>query len=71
MMPVIAGGYALLGIKHPESSVFIDIHWSSPKVADLTRKRLPDRHYRLHGLKMLHDIDNPNDLKYLPEKLRL
>lgn len=69
MVPVSDGGYALLGLQYYHSSFFSNIPWSTDKVAQLTRQRLFDQGIELQTLPMLHDIDEPSDLQYLPTGL--
>lgn len=70
LVPVSDGGYALLGLKRHLPSLFANIPWSTSAVAGLTRKRILDNGWTLRQLATLHDIDEPADLCYLPERLR-
>lgn len=70
LVPVSDGGYALLGLNQYLGSVFIDMPWSTAAVARLTRERLLTQGLRLHELAELHDIDEPEDLQYLPAHLK-
>ncbi|MDY0207998.1 MAG: TIGR04282 family arsenosugar biosynthesis glycosyltransferase [Pseudomonas sp.] len=70
LVPVSDGGYALLGLNQYLGSVFIDMPWSTAAVARLTRERLLAQGLRLHERAELHDIDEPEDLQYLPAQLR-
>lgn len=65
--PVSDGGYALLGMNHFDPSLFTDIPWSTEQVAPLTRERISALKWQLQELPLLHDIDEPEDLKWLPE----
>ncbi len=69
--PVSDGGYSLLGLNHHLPSLFTDIPWSTADVAKLTRQRLEAAGWRLKELETLHDIDEPEDLQWLPEHWRL
>ncbi len=64
------GGYALLGLRAFDESLFKDIPWSTEKVAALTLERLRIIDWQVAHLKQLHDIDEPSDLNYLPVKFR-
>tara|TARA_R110001592_G_scaffold177012_1_gene417111 strand:- start:3242 stop:3856 length:615 start_codon:yes stop_codon:yes gene_type:complete len=66
--PVSDGGYALMGLKAFHSSLFEDISWSTDKVSALTLERFRNLDWQVALLKSLHDIDEPDDLQYLPEK---
>jgi rSAM/selenodomain-associated transferase 1 len=62
VIPADDGGYALIGLRTPESSVFSAMRWSTPDVMDETRRRL-----RAVGLSWqepvtLWDVDVPEDL---------
>ncbi len=61
------GGYALLGLKQFSHFLFSRMQWSSEEVASSTISRLGQLGWTVHVGEMLHDIDEPQDLKYLPE----
>ncbi|MBL4584525.1 MAG: TIGR04282 family arsenosugar biosynthesis glycosyltransferase [Pseudomonadales bacterium] len=65
--PVSDGGYALLGLNRFDTSLFTDIPWSTDQVAQLTREKISALNWTLKELPILHDIDEPDDLKWLPE----
>ncbi|KFI23577.1 TIGR04282 family arsenosugar biosynthesis glycosyltransferase [Nitrosococcus oceani] len=67
MVPVSDGGYALLGLSRHLPEVFSDMPWSSTAVARLTRQRMLAECWTFKQLAPLHDIDEPQDLQYLPE----
>ncbi len=62
LVPTFDGGYALLGLRRFDASLFEDIPWSTASVADLTRARLDALGWRVELGPMLHDIDTPEDL---------
>lgn len=64
--PVSDGGYALLGLCQDLPSLFTDMPWSSATVAELTRRRVLAAGWTLKVLESLHDIDEPEDLQWLP-----
>ncbi len=66
MVPVSDGGYALLGMRQHLPAVFNDIPWSTDAVARITRQRILEHGFALQQLTALHDIDEPQDLRYLP-----
>ncbi len=68
MVPVSDGGYALLGLNHYLPSLFVKMPWSTDGVSRLTQQRLKAEGWRVRTLEVLHDIDEPQDLQYLPEK---
>lgn len=67
LIPVSDGGYALMGLKMFDSSVFEGIPWSTEKVSELTFMRFQALGWQVASLAPLHDIDDAQDLKYLPK----
>lgn len=61
------GGYTLLGLKQFDDALFSDIPWSTPAVAEITLSRLSQLGWTVDAEKMVHDVDEPADLQYLPE----
>ena len=64
--PVSDGGYALLGLSQHLPSLFTDMPWSTASVAELTRQRILAEDRTLKELELLHDIDESQDLQWLP-----
>lgn len=62
------GGYALLGLQRFSPFLFIDIPWSTDAVANTTIARIRQLGWSVHVGQVLHDMDEPEDLKYLPAK---
>lgn len=60
------GGYALLGLDRFDASLFVDMPWSTDAVASRTLTRLGRLGWHTHVAQMLHDVDEPQDLKRLP-----
>ena len=65
------GGYALLGLKRYSAVLFSDMPWSTDAVASTTIARIGQLGWSLHVGQLLHDVDTPQDLKYLPTKMEL
>ncbi|HEX8379672.1 MAG TPA: TIGR04282 family arsenosugar biosynthesis glycosyltransferase [Allosphingosinicella sp.] len=63
--PAQDGGYALLGLRRFDRSLFDGIEWSTPVVAAQTRARIGALGWSLHVGETLRDIDEPGDLAYL------
>ncbi|MDO8261739.1 MAG: TIGR04282 family arsenosugar biosynthesis glycosyltransferase [Gallionella sp.] len=59
------GGYALLGLRRYSPFLFSDMPWSTDAVADITIARIGQLGLSLHVGQILHDVDEPQDLKYL------
>jgi glycosyltransferase A (GT-A) superfamily protein (DUF2064 family) len=67
MRPASDGGYVLLGLGRCERFLFSGIPWSTGRVAGLTLERLEKLGFSVNCLAELHDIDDPEDLRHLPE----
>jgi hypothetical protein len=66
LLPVSDGGYALLGLRRFDTSLFEGIAWSTPMVAEQTLARLDALGWSVARLPIAHDIDTPADLRHLP-----
>lgn len=64
------GGYALLGLRQFSPFLFSNMSWSTDAVASTTIARLGQLGWSVHVGQMLHDVDEPQDLKYVSEKWR-
>lgn len=64
--PAADGGYALLGLNRFHASLFGGIAWSTETVASDTIKRIHALGWTLQMGALLHDVDEPGDLEYLP-----
>jgi rSAM/selenodomain-associated transferase 1 len=60
--PALDGGYALLGLRRFDATLFTGIAWSTDKVASQTVARIDALGWSLQVLDTLHDIDEPADL---------
>lgn len=67
LTPVVDGGYALLGLTKFDDYLFTNIPWSTSEVTRLTLERCQALNWTLAKLTTLHDIDEAEDLRYLPE----
>ena len=63
--PATDGGYYLVGIKYPIDALFEDIPWGTDKVLETTVSLAQQLGLSIEILEELHDIDEPEDLKYL------
>jgi len=70
LVPAFDGGYVLLGLNRFDASLFAGIAWSTATVAQVTRDRVEQLGWSLQTLPMLHDIDEPADLRWLPAHLQ-
>jgi rSAM/selenodomain-associated transferase 1 len=64
--PVEDGGYALLGLRRFDPSIFSGIAWSTASVAAETMARIEALGCSLYIGDTLRDIDEPEDLPHLP-----
>ncbi|WP_298718835.1 TIGR04282 family arsenosugar biosynthesis glycosyltransferase [uncultured Oceanisphaera sp.] len=64
--PTMDGGYALLGLRRFHVSLFEHMPWSTDRVAKLTLARIAHLGWRCKLGERLQDIDEPNDLFWLP-----
>ena len=60
--PALDGGYALLGLRKFDASLFSGIAWSRASVAEETIKRIRHLGWSLSVDDTLRDIDEPEDL---------
>jgi rSAM/selenodomain-associated transferase 1 len=60
--PTRDGGYALLGLRRFDPSLFEGIAWSTSTVAAETIGRIEALDWSLHVGETLHDVDEPADL---------
>ena len=60
--PAHDGGYALLGLRRFDATLFSGIAWSGPTVAAETTARIEALGWSLHVGEPLRDIDEPADL---------
>lgn len=67
MIPAFDGGYVLFGFKQVAARLFSNIEWSTASVAAITQQRLVELSWSIALLAPLPDIDEPEDLQYLPE----
>jgi hypothetical protein len=70
LYPTFDGGYALLGLRRFDPRPFEQIPWSTAEVADRTIDRVRGLGWSLTVGGMLHDIDEPEDLRWLPDGWR-
>jgi hypothetical protein len=63
--PALDGGYALLGLRRFDRSIFEDIDWSTDRVAAQTMAKTEALRWSLHMGETLRDVDEPEDLFHL------
>lgn len=67
MISAFDGGYVLFGFKQVAARLFSNIEWSTASVARITQQRLVELSWSVELLEPLPDIDEPEDLPYLPK----
>lgn len=67
--PATDGGYVLFGADHAVNGAFENIDWGGSRVLQQTRARLQSMRVVCRELEPLADIDQPEDLTYLPAEL--
>ncbi|NBS58336.1 MAG: DUF2064 domain-containing protein, partial [Betaproteobacteria bacterium] len=65
--PAEDGGYPLIGLKHASAVPFEGVAWSTAAVMGQTRARFAQLGWRWRELRMLWDVDRPEDLARLRE----
>lgn len=70
LLPTFDGGYALLGLRQVHPSLFENMPWSTAAVASETVRRASRMGWTVKQLAHLHDIDEPDDLQWLPPAWR-
>lgn len=68
--PALDGGYVLLGLREFDASLFQDITWSTSTVCAETLARIHKLGWTAAQLATLRDIDEPEDLAFLPEAFK-
>jgi uncharacterized protein len=66
LVPALDGGYALIGLRQPQPSLFEGMVWSTPDVMHHTRERLHRAGLHHAELAPVADIDEPADLVHVP-----
>lgn len=65
--PATDGGYVLLGLQAVDACLFENMPWSTSSVCIESLKRIQGLQWSVSLLSVLHDIDEPEDLQWLPE----
>lgn len=65
--PAEDGGYYLLGLRRRAPSLFRDIQWGRDNVLSTTRERLRELNWQWSELRVLRDLDRPQDLEHFED----
>ena len=68
--PARDGGYWLIGMNHPHTSLFEGIAWSSERVLQQTLDRARELGLRTHCLRTLSDVDEIDDWEEFKKSAR-
>jgi rSAM/selenodomain-associated transferase 1 len=68
LVPVLDGGYVLIGLKRIHPVIMRAIPWSTKMVLPRTLERLAELGYSVALQPALRDIDRADDLQYLPDR---
>jgi uncharacterized protein len=66
-VPTLDGGYALVGLREPQPTLFDGMRWSVASVMQQTRARARRAGLSVVELAPVADIDEPADLAHLPQ----
>lgn len=69
LTPVADGGYILIGLSRPAPRLFADIAWSTSSVAATTRLRAQEAGLALRETPPWFDVDTPEDLDALRDRI--
>jgi uncharacterized protein len=61
LLPAEDGGYALIGLRRVSPQLFSGIEWGSDSVLEETRVRLRELGWRWRELRVVWDVDRPDD----------
>lgn len=65
LTPAEDGGYVLIGVRRVSPRIFAGVEWGGAEVCAATAARLDSLAYRWRALRMLWDVDRPEDLERL------
>lgn len=73
LCPAADGGYGMLSVPHsaPANAIFHNVRWSDPLTAISQLKALSDNNITCTIGRLMHDIDEPEDVVGLVERLQL
>jgi len=71
IIPALDGGYVLLGLREYDASLFEEIAWSTDAVYGETLRRVAALGWSIAQFPPLRDIDQPDDLAFLPIEFKL
>jgi rSAM/selenodomain-associated transferase 1 len=63
------GGFYLIGVNAPDSRIFANVQWSSPRTFEQTANNIKNLNLRLYVLPIWYDVDTPEDLRRLREDI--
>ena len=66
LLPCFDGGFALIGCRKIDPTLFNGVEWSTANVLEQTLKNASTLDYRVHLLETVRDIDTLADLNHYP-----
>jgi hypothetical protein len=69
LIPNEVGGYALIGLRRAEPTLFENILWGTPRVLDETRKRIIARRLVLNEVPPVWDLATEDDLARMDREI--
>ena len=66
LLPCFDGGFALIGCRKIDPTLFSGVEWSTASVLEQTLKNASTLDYRVHLLETVRDIDTLVDLNHYP-----
>lgn len=71
LLPAADGGYALIGCRIIDPTLFHDVSWSTASVLKQTLRNAKVLRYRVSLLESVRDIDTLQDLEQYPQLVRM
>ena len=68
--PTWAGGYYLIGVRHPDVRIFKDVRWGSGQQLEQTYANLSDLGLTCRLLPRWQNVDSADDLPFLEGQVR-
>lgn len=67
--PSLDGGFYLLGLRQCRSGLLSSLEWSTAQTRQVLRTKLEEEKFAITELEPLFDVDTPDDLSLLEERL--
>lgn len=67
LLPALDGGFALIGCRNIDATLFDKVRWSSASVLQQTLNNAAKLNYRVKLLETVRDVDTLHDLNHYPQ----